>query len=522
MRSLAFALSILVAASCGPAPSDPRLEVVLPGKADGYYSDVAAEFRVEGSAPLALSPAELADPARRNRAIERRLTAIALYLTAYVSDKIAGIDRNGDGAIGREETLFRNVGYGGFHAMVRNRSAEALGLEVSPSGGVTLRFGLFIAGPTWLLSAIPGERDPRSGALVFPLFLPSGASVAPGEASSAPVRSFDPARHAGPLDRLLLTARRAPAAGNAYPRYADFVADGRFDITVFFGHDPHVARHDLAEARATFDALVALGFRAPVRRFEDLRAQSGPLVRKARARGRPIDIEVRLYHADLFQGARDAQRELARREIVARDVFVYAGHAGPYFGLFLGPNGTAHLSAADLGRLPFSPARQQLFVAQGCQTYSQYADALFASPRKSEQDLDVITTVSFAYGQGTIELLAGLTFLDAEGNHRPLDYGGLLGAMNANPVNREQAVLYGALGVDDNPRLHPYAAPGRIGARCETNADCGDPNGNVCAWHPALGARCGAVALAESACPSETRLHAIARGRSIVALACMR
>jgi hypothetical protein len=48
---------------------------------------------------------------------------------------------------------------------------------------------------------------------------------------------------------------------------------------------------------------------------------------------------------------------------------------------------------------PFT-AKQQLVLAQGCQTYSQYADMIYASPVKDEPNLDVITTVNNSYGVG--------------------------------------------------------------------------------------------------------------------------
>ena len=39
--------------------------------------------------------------------------------------------------------------------------------------------------------------------------------------------------------------------------------------------------------------------------------------------------------------------------------------------------------------------RQQLVIAQGCQTYSQYADVIYAHESKDESNLDVIGPGAF-------------------------------------------------------------------------------------------------------------------------------
>ena len=42
-----------------------------------------------------------------------------------------------------------------------------------------------------------------------------------------------------------------------------------------------------------------------------------------------------------------------------------------------------------------------------------------------------------------------------------------------------QMSMYGIHGIDDNPKLVPFAATESFGKRCSTNADCGGP-GNLC------------------------------------------
>jgi hypothetical protein len=477
--------------ACG---STGVVEIVEPGKADGYYSDVAREIEVSGLAPMRFTGAAPDDPGARALQIERRVTAVGLYLTAYLGDKLPG--------------LFRNDRYGGFQAMVRNRSGRTT-LRGDAENGYAVAFTFDVAGPRSLASAFPLD-----------LHMPRDAAVDPAAVPRGVLRSFDPATYPGPLEVVRLHARPAPAGANAYPRFREFVVDGVYDLTVFFGWDYHAERWDLVAAREAFAALGALGFTAPVSSFEELRAGSGPFWRAARSQGRPTRIEVRLFHSDMFRGERARQRRLALAEMGRRDVFVYHGHAGPYAGLILGPSGRASIDPAELAGVPLRRA-PQVFVAQGCQTYSQYADMLYANPAKDERNLDVLTTVSFGYGRGTPALLERLTDADEAGNHRPADFRTILRDLNGDPVNEAMGVLYGVLGVDDNPRLHPYAAAVAIGSACLEAADCGDASGNYCVRHGDGARRCGAAALAESACPRGTWFRQLAVGRTIVGAACL-
>lgn len=112
-------------------------------------------------------------------------------------------------------------------------------------------------------------------------------------------------------------------------------------------------------------------------------------------------------------------------------------------------------------------------VAQGCQTYSQYADVLYANPAKSEDNLDVVTTVNFQ-------------------------------------------VFYGAMGIGGNPQVHPYGDVAHIGYACNAVEECGDPDGNVCI-KPVNGAQkvCGVVALDKAECPQGSKLTPLAQGSTV-------
>jgi hypothetical protein len=130
--------------------------------------------------------------------------------------------------------------------------------------------------------------------------------------------------------------------------------------------------------------------------------------------------------------------------------------------------------------VPFDASRQQLFIAQGCQTYSQYADMLYANPAKSEDNLDVIVTVNYSYGRGTLELFQALIATDMDGHHDPRRFYEIVGELNREWVNSSYDVFYGVTGIDGNPVRHPYANAAAQGDACMADADCGDPKGNAC------------------------------------------
>jgi hypothetical protein len=183
--------------------------------------------------------------------------------------------------------------------------------------------------------------------------------------------------------------------------------------------------------------------------------------------------------------------------------------------------GEAQISDRDFARLPFEAGRQQLVVAQGCQTYSQYADMLYANPNRGVDTLDVITTVNYSYGLGTLGLFDRLVRLDRAGVHQPSSYNELVTGLNAEYWNRQKLVFYGVIGIETNPALHPWANVAGIGAPCAWTADCGaNPDASVCVPVTGGESRCAVRAVAERACPEGSYYAYIASGRTLVGGVC--
>ena len=513
---------------------------VAPGKADNYYSNVAREFEATGQIKLNLTDVEYADEVLRQQKADRRITAAVVYLTTYVTKKL--------------EDFFSNEEYGGFAAMVRNRLATTTEFEerTDASGEPTYwaTFSITLAGTNELPGLIGNN---------FELLMPEGKEASGGSLSA--VRSFNPETYSGALETIEVELRPIAAASNAYPHYEAFVEDGVYNITMFQGYDYNEGRSDLMETIYLLSTFEAMGFdlgtlellpQADARLaqlYENihqyylaeeqkgetnpdfsvadwwmrlqpyldiatrLTSESGPITREITFGGRPVLVEARIFHTELFNDSA-YHKQTALDEFVSRDVFYYNGHAGPWYGLSLSQGGGADVKEGDFALAPFTD-RQQLFVANGCQTYSQYADTVYAHELKNVRNLDVITTVNYSYGQGAIPSLAGLLHLDERGELIPHHFEAILTYVNNNETNSEKEVFYGVTGIEENPRIHPYANPQRIGDTCVASEECGHTWGNVC-----VSGSCGIYALDTEACPAGTFGSPLADGDTIFAHGC--
>lgn len=235
----------------------------------------------------------------------------------------------------------------------------------------------------------------------------------------------------------------------------------------------------------------------------------------------PITVEVRIFHADMFTSDRRLQHDLAIYELQQRDIFFYNGHAGPYYGFYLDAADEAAVSYEEFKSVALDPKRQQLFVAQGCQTYSQYADMLYANPSKSEDNLDVITTVNYSYGQGTLQLFNQLIMSDQDGTHYPISFYDIISALNNDPTNDHYGVFYGVMGIDGNPQLNPYADVDLIGQACQSQEDCvGNPNANLCVGYSDGGSYCIARTLGEAGCPEGSTYAYVSSEQTVLGGVC--
>jgi len=473
---------------------DGERRIVPPGKADNYWSNVSREFELAGSIPVDMTEEEFNDEAVRNEKISERTTAVGLYLTAYLTAKL--------------DDLFDNTDYGGFKAMVRNYSVEREDIYSNAEGEHVVDFTIDVAGPEDLLARLErGGAETTEDGVAIDLKMPKGATSNPEFVDRNVPRDFDPSEHDGELETVTLEASPLPNHTDSYPHYESFIEDGVYDITVVFGHDYNDDRWDIITAEEVFDWLVDAGFESPVQSFDDLGASSGAFTKTFEApEVGGVDMQVRLLHADMFEGERDRHKERVIEALRERDVFYYWGHAGPYYGFSLSPNDKADLGYQEIEELDLKD-KQQLVIASGCQTYSQYADMLYANPAKSEENLDVITTVNYSNLAAGDAILPGLVDV-ADGVHQPTSLYELVEQVNDPFATRRMDTFYGVIGIEGNPELHPYANIDAVGQSCEAASDCGaHPNGNVC-----VDGSCAAKTLTEAACPSGTQYGVLGEG----------
>ncbi|MFB6373239.1 MAG: hypothetical protein ABEN55_09020 [Bradymonadaceae bacterium] len=215
--------------------------------------------------------------------------------------------------------------------------------------------------------------------------------------------------------------------------------DRLLHVAIHVGGDYNDARYDMETAEELFDRLQSdLGLEAPVERFEDLRSDSGPFVGQFDANGETIKFEVILIHPNIQQEpgvGYEGLLELYRESANDHDIVIYDGHAGynsSYSGVVVHYNPRHAIPADDFDELDL-PDKSQLFVFNGCKTYTSYADAMYAHPNKSTENLDIVTTVNFSWlsemtrvtsdfiGQLVVEIRADLIVVRYELANRVFD-----------------------------------------------------------------------------------------------------
>lgn len=534
---VALGLSVLACANVDPELADEGEEfvedaVVVPeGKADDFLSMTAREFVVTGTASVTIedrysSMTETQRLARARELVGLRQIAIAWFLNQYLVDK-------------EEEEA--NHAYGGFGAMAKAGDYESLQIaRAGRTNTYNFRFRQLLAGRTNLMSLLPVTTQ-RDGTRTFTLTVgrPTNEEMARLETNhewyrQAPWDGWNPASvPAAQKEDLTLAIAPEVESHDAWFDYARLFEDGVLDIDVHFGWDYHEAYH-VAHARALFNWLKDRGFRAPVSSFSALRPDSAPFTRTINANGRTVRVEVRIFYGkddsvtdpDTDAGGRRLEDDM-RRSLASRDVIVYSGHSGPFYGFALGnwrSTAEGDLDDAEMASVPMAD-RYQIVFAEGCDTY-QIGAAFARNPAHPDlEGLDVITTTSFSNASSPAAVQDFITRLierDSRGRHRPRTMSSLLGDLDANGGYGFHT-MYGIHGVDDNPRLHPYADTEMRGELCSVNADCGGI-GNLCVGMADGQRACTAACTDDIGCGEGWRCAQIASSsaRAIYGRACVR
>jgi hypothetical protein len=331
-------------------------------------------------------------------------------------------------------------------------------------------------------------------------------------------------------ETLTFTIAPERASNDAWFDIARLTEDGVLDIDIHMGYDYHDAYH-VKHARATYNWLRDQGFRAPTTDFDRLTRTSGAFTKTITADGESLSVQVRLYYPktgtdtdpDTDAGGDVLEADM-RASLKTRDVIVYSGHSGPFYGFALANwKKTDHgdLDDDEMKTAEMPASRYQIVVAEGCDTY-QIGQAFKDNPNKNGQNVDIITSTSFSNAASPVavyDVIKALIARDSSNRLRPQTVKVLLKDLDSNSYQFH--TMYGLHGIDDNPMIHPFARVENIGDTCSVNADCGGV-GNMCVTVTNVGKRCTAACSADPGCPSNYRCRPVASQSSstIYANAC--
>lgn len=522
MRSLpllaAAALLIPIpACSSGPVDGDPEDSVAVDdGKEDNFLSADALEFVLEGRTSVQLdasmATASTADrQAAAKKLIGYKQIALAWFITEYFVDK---------------EDTDTNFKFGGFGAQAKGGMWDDLAVsERADHITYDFTFRQYAAGPKNLMSKLPVRIE--GGKKVFDLYVGKPTNdemthlVTDEEwYRQAPWDSWDPSKVTD-AQKELMTFSIAPDTHVSTDAFFDtkrMLDDGVLDIDIHFGWDYHSNYH-LKHSAEMFKWLVAQGFTAPVSSYDKLTHTSGPFTRTFDANGKTVNVEVRLFvgkpgaenDTETDAGGKVLEADV-RESFKKRDVIIFEGHAGPFYGFSMadwnktneGDFDDADMRTADLA------TKYQVVLAEACETY-QIGEALRENPNKNGKNVDVITSMSFSNAETAVvieDFVTALLAHDPSDRLRPRNIMSLLTKLDSEAADAGMHTMYGIHGIDEDPHLHPFANTAKFGTTCSVNSDCGGP-GNLCTKMGST-KRCTAACAGDGGCPSPYTCKAVA------------
>ena len=258
---LALALAFAVVPACssddaaekgGEAPISGS--IVPPGKADDYFSTHGQEYTVTGKTSAVLEQQCIAanptspDAARTCtlQSIGLKNFAVAWFLNTYIIDKHDA----------------PNEDWGGFTAMTRPESYEALEISVPDAAGkFEYDFTSELSGPLDLLSKIPTEPCGEDRCFTLEIPVIDNATLGKMETGNewyrkAPYNKYKPETYTGEKEAIVLRIKPYPRSNDAYLEYNKLFSDdqlakagGALKVGLFVGWDYYEARYDLQTAK---------------------------------------------------------------------------------------------------------------------------------------------------------------------------------------------------------------------------------------------------------------------------------
>ena len=515
----ATAISLLGCAD-GADSEDPEDSVFVDdGKADDFFSTSAQEYVLQGTTSVTLDASLATRPAAQRLAAAKKLIsqkhiALAWFITQYL------VDKEHDAA---------NSEFGGMGGMAKAGGYEDLDIrERADKITFDFTFKQLAAGGKNLMSKLPVRI--AGGKQVFDLEIgkPTNEELGRLETNSewyrsAPWTDWNPANVAADKkEKLTFQISKERPSVDGFFDVARLTADGKLDIDVYFGWDYHSDYH-LKHSKQFFTWLKDQGFTAPVASWDALKHTSAPFKRKVKADTRDITVEVRMFYGkpgtavdpDTDAGGKILE-DLALGSLAQKDVIAYSGHSGPFYGFAIAnwkKTSEGDLDDADIRVAPMPRDRYQVVLAEGCDTY-QMGAAFKENPNKAGKNIDVITTTSFSDATSPAavqDFISALIARDTANRLRPQPVSTLLTKLDS--ASYSFTTLYGMHGIDDNPKLVPFAKIQNFGKACSANSDCGGP-GNLCVAAGTGGKKCTAACADSTGCGTGYTCKAVASASS--------
>lgn len=499
---------------------DPEDSVFVDdGKADDFFSTSAIEYLLNGKSTVVLDASFATKTTTERDAEAKRLVglkqiAIAWFITQYLVDK---------------ESEDANASFGGFGGMAKAGAFSDLAITARADKlTYDFTFKQLAAGGKNLISKLPVRLAGTKQVFDLEIGRPSNAEMAKLETNAewyrqAPWDGWDPSKVTeAQKEKITFEISKEKASTDGFFDLARLTEDGKLDIDVYFGWDYHSDYH-LKHSKELMTWLKGQGFTAPVATWDQLTRSSGAFKRTVKADSKTINVELRILFGkpgtetdpDTDAGGKVLEDE-ARKSLATRDVVVYSGHSGPFYGFALAnwrKTSEGDLDDADMRVIDLPANKYQVVLAEGCDTY-QIGEAFKENPNKRGKNIDIITTTSFSNAStpATVEdFLSALLARDTASKLRPQPVSTLLTKLDSNSWGF--TTMYGMHGIDDNPKLVPFAKTANFGKACSANADCGGP-GNLCVGATAASKKCTAACTETAGCGTGYSCKAVASASS--------
>jgi len=251
------------------------------------------------------------------------------------------------------------------------------------------------------------------------------------------------------------------------------------------------------------------GCRSRVPSYGKSNRTGGAFTKSMEMDGKNVKLEVRLFYPrpgtsvdpDTDAGGIQLEKDMFA-SLNSRDVIIYAGHSGPLYGFAMAnwdKTDEGDIDDVELAVAEMPSDRYQIVMAEACNTY-MLGHTLMSNPNKAGKNIDVITSTNMSVSYSPVEdFLTRLLEVDSQGRHRPRTMSATVADLDLYTLGDVQPTMYGIHGIDDNPKLHPYANPESSCKRCSSNTACGGV-GNACVTVGTSGRRCVTACTDDTGC----------------------